>query len=260
MAHSNSTMIKESITSFKDIRPDISQTVECTINENSFFLVAQPIVSSDKKIKFHEILARIFISNENIMYPDSFLPIARTLGLLPSLDRAIIKQTIKFLYKSFNKSSFSINLNPETLIDVNFVKFVKDLFETYKIDSSRIIFEIVESDIIDQKNICNVISELRSTGIKIAIDDFGTGHSNYSRLKWLNVDILKIDGSFIRDVIINDFDKKAVQSFIEIAKLKNSKVVAEFVENKETMDYLISQGIDFFQGYHVGRPIELDKL
>ncbi|MCX8986035.1 EAL domain-containing protein [Citrobacter portucalensis] len=245
------------IHSLQDIQNNILDILKETIITDSFLLVAQPIISFDGSIVFYEILSRIIVSDDYILHPNSFLPIARSAKLLPSLDKTIIRQTLKHIHNSSNENSFSINITPKTLVEPDFMELIKDLLLKYHINPNKIIFEIIESDIVNQQLVVRVINELRKIGIRIAIDDFGEGYSNYSRLKCLNIDILKIDGSFIKDVITNEFDKKVVQSFCEIAKLKNAKTVAEFIENKETMDFLISKGIDYFQGYYISRPIEL---
>lgn len=253
-------LLKKRFHSPEDIQQNTLDILSSAINKKSFFLVAQPIVSYDNKVQFYEILARIFISDNNILYPNDFIPKAQSAGLLPSMDKAIITQTVKFIHQTSNENYFSINVFPETLIEYDFIRFVKNLFIEYNIAPYRIAFEIIESGTIDSKQICGVVNELRNIGCLIAIDDFGVDFSNYSRLKLLNIDFLKIDGSFIREIMLNDFDKKAVQSFCEIAKLKNAKVIAEFVESEDVLNFLTSLGIDFFQGYHTGKPIALNKI
>lgn len=241
----------------------IKYLLETSINKQSFFLVAQPIVSTDGKIKYNEILSRIITESDQILYPNTFLPVAKCAGLLPSLDKTIIKQTLKFINQSsakYSNSCFSINLTPETLCCNNFIPFIKNELKKSQIKSERIIFEVIETYILDKVRIAKVTNKIREIGCKIAIDDFGTGNSNYARLRDLNIDILKIDGSFIKNILVSDFDRSAVRSFCEIAKIKNAKVVAEFVENGDVMDYLISLGIDFFQGYHTGKPVALEKI
>ena len=99
---------------------------------------------------------------------------------------------------------------------------------------------------------------MRDIGSKIAIDDFGTGSSSYERLRNLNADILKIDGSFIKNIITDPFSHHAVKSFCDIAKLKNMEIVAEFVENEEIANMLTGMGVDWLQGYYVGKPVPVE--
>ncbi|MGK7246339.1 EAL domain-containing protein [Buttiauxella agrestis] len=109
-------------------------------------------------------------------------------------------------------------------------------------------------------NAANVLRELRNLGCKIAIDDFGTGASSYSRLKNLEADILKIDGSFVRNIVSEKFDHFIVMSFCEAAKFKNLEVVAEFVESEEIKQMLITMGVGWLQGYHTGKPVAIESL
>ncbi|MEB5887477.1 EAL domain-containing protein [Enterobacter roggenkampii] len=259
---SNNIVMEKDYTTI-DHHNKIKHLLETTIKRQSFFLVAQPIVSTDGQKKYYEILSRMRTESDQILYPDTFLPIAKWAGLLHSLDKAVIKQTFKFICQSsetHSDSCFSINLTPETLCCVNFIKFIKDEIKKNKIKPERIVFEVIETEALDKNDIIEIINKIREIGCKIAIDDFGSGHSNYERLRNLNIDLLKIDGSFIKNILVNDFDRSAVKSFCEIAKIKNAKVVAEFVENGEVMEFLMSLGIDFFQGYYTGKPVALENI
>lgn len=140
----------------------------------------------------------------------------------------------------------------------DFIDNIFTLFKKYSIAPYRIIFEVIESEIIDNKKVSDILARLRNVGSKIAIDDFGTGASSYERLRTLNVDILKIDGSFIKNIIDDPFSYCAVESFCKIAKLKNMEIVAEFVENEEIAQMLRKMGVDWLQGYHIGKPVPIE--
>lgn len=231
----------------------------------STMLTAQPVISLRGKIHYHEILIRLKTTEERLIYPDTFLPIARKGGLMPALDITVIEQTFRFMQvrkKSDPDCHFSINLTPESLHQTDFLDNICILFKKYNIAPDRIIFEIIESEILDNSNVSDVLRSLRNAGSKIAIDDFGTGSSSYDRLRILDADILKIDGSFIKNIIDDPFSYCAVKSFCEMAKLKNMEIVAEFVENEEIAKKLTEMGIDWLQGYHIGKPVpvELAKL
>ncbi|MBJ8371461.1 EAL domain-containing protein [Citrobacter cronae] len=227
----------------------------------STMLVVQPIVSTTGLTRYHEILIRIKMVDGKLIFPDTILPVAREAGLLPALDITVIEQTFRFIQsrqKSEPNSHFSINLTPDSLNKIDFLDNVFTLFRKYAIAPERIIFEVIESDIIDNANVTDVLRALRKAGSKIAIDDFGTGASSYSRLRTLDADILKIDGSFIRNILTDEFSRCAVRSFCEVAKLKKMEVVAEFVENEEIEKMLITMGIGWLQGYHIGKPVPID--
>ncbi|HCT9708242.1 TPA: EAL domain-containing protein [Citrobacter werkmanii] len=227
----------------------------------STMLVVQPIVSTTGLTRYHEILIRMKMVDGKLIFPDTILPVAREAGLLPALDITVIEQTFRFIQsrqKSEPNSHFSINLTPDSLNKIDFLDNVFTLFKKYAIAPERIIFEVIESDIIDNANVTDVLRALRKAGSKIAIDDFGTGASSYSRLRTLDADILKIDGSFIRNILTDEFSRCAVRSFCEVAKLKKMEVVAEFVENEEIEKMLISMGIGWLQGYHIGKPVPIE--
>lgn len=229
----------------------------------STLLVAQPVISTTGRTCYHEILIRMKMMDGKLIFPDTILPIAREAGLLPALDITVIEQTFRFMHSRCENdphSHFSINLSPDSLNKSDFIDNVFILFEKYHIAPERIIFEVIETDMIDNVNVIEVLRTLRRAGSKIAIDDFGTGFSSYARLRMMEADILKIDGSFIRNILDDPFSQCAVTSFCEVAKLKNMEVVAEFVENKEIEERLIEMGIGWLQGYHIGKPVPVETL
>lgn len=229
----------------------------------STMLVAQPVISTTGLTCYHEILIRMKMVDGKLIFPDTILPIAREAGLLPALDITVIEQTFRFMHSRWKfdpDSHFSINLTPESLNKSDFIDNVFILFKKYNVSPERIIFEVIETDMIDNANVIEVLRTLRRAGSKIAIDDFGTGFSSYSRLRMLEADILKIDGSFIRNIIDDPFSQCAVKSFCEVAKLKKMEIVAEFVENKEIEQMLVDIGIGWLQGYHIGKPVPVETL
>lgn len=241
----------------------IRHMLQRAIDRQSFMLVAQPIVSTRNKPHYYEVLIRMKTINNKLFFPDSFLPLAHDAGLLAKIDLAVIEQTFHFMQlcqESQPQSRFSINLTPQSLIKTDFLMRLRKLFSRYSIKPERVTFEIIESDIIDSMTALKVLRQLRELGCKIAIDDFGTGASSYSRLKNLEADILKIDGSFIRNIANDEFDRHTVMSFCEAAKLKNMEVVAEFVESEEIKQMLTAMGVDWLQGYHTGKPMPIEDV
>ncbi|MGS0635452.1 EAL domain-containing protein [Citrobacter sp. VF227] len=249
----------------------IRNTLQQAIDNKTFLLVAQPIVATiltaqpiisiDGKTHYHEILTRLKTADNKLIFPDTFIPLARNAGLLPALDLTVIEQTFQFMKSREGTDpncSFSINLTPESLVQLSFLDNVLLIFKKYSISPNRIIFEVIESEIMDDENVSYTLKGLRDIGSKIAIDDFGTGSSSYERLRNLNADILKIDGSFIKNIITDPFSHHAVKSFCDIAKLKNMEIVAEFVENKEIANMLTGMGVDWLQGYYIGKPVPVD--
>lgn len=241
------------------IRHMLQKAIDC----QSFVLMAQQIASTNGKISYHEILVRMKMNDGKMIFPDTILPVAKEAGLLHALDITVIEQTLLFMHSNRHSdpdSHFSINLTPDSLHKSSFVDNILMLFIKYNIAPERIIFEVIESEIIDNTNVVEVLKALRRIGAKIAIDDFGAGSSSYSRLRMLEADILKIDGSFIRNILDDEFSQCSVRAFCEIAKLKKIDVVAEFVENKEIEQMLVGMGVGWLQGYHIGKPVPVETL
>lgn len=241
----------------------IRHILQKSIDQQSFMLVAQPIISTKNKPHYYEVLIRIRVVNNKIFFPDTFLPLARDAGLLADLDMAVIEQTFLFMQsreKLQSECRFSINITPQSLIKSNFMSRLLNLFTLYDIAPDKIVFEVIEADIIDSDTVIKNLKLLRKLGCKIAIDDFGTGASSYSRLKVLEADILKIDGSFIHNIVKDEFDRHTVMSFCEAAKLKKMEVVAEFVESEDIKKILTDIGVDWLQGFHTGKPIPIEEV
>lgn len=241
------------------------------IDRQSFLLMAQPIIATVKtppseisnreKNRYHEILTRLETEDGKLIFPDTFLPVARRSGLFPALDITVIEQTLRFIHsrrESDPDCIFSINLTPESMNRIDFLDNVLSLSRKYNTPLSCIIFEIIESEILDNENVLKIIKNIRAAGAKIAIDDFGTGSSSYERLRNLDADILKIDGSFIKNITNDQFSYCAVKAFCEIAKLKKMQIVAEFVENEEIAKMLSEMGVDWLQGYYIGKPVPIE--
>ncbi|WP_193216262.1 EAL domain-containing protein [Buttiauxella massiliensis] len=242
---------------------NIRSELQSAIDNQSFILMAQPVISSRTDSYYHEVLIRIRNKDGKLLFPDAFLPIAEQAGILAQLDMTVIEQTFRFiqsLEESKSESKFSINLAPRTLHHIYFIDHLMGLFKKYKISPDRIIFEIVETDIIDTKVAALKLEKMRSLGCKIAIDDFGAGCSSYSRLEEIEADILKIDGSFIRKILHDDLNHFLVRSFCTVARIKKMQVVAEFVENEEIKQELIRIGVDWLQGYHTGKPVPIEEV
>jgi diguanylate cyclase/phosphodiesterase len=138
---------------------------------------------------------------------------------------------------------------------------VADLLKKYNIQAWQIIFEITESQSLSYpEQAMQNMEQLQTLGCRIAIDDFGTGYASYARLKKINADILKIDGSFIKNLLTSSLDHQIVASICHLARMKNMLVVAEYVETEEIRQAAAGLGIDYLQGYFIGKPEPLETL
>lgn len=156
---------------------------------------------------------------------------------------------------------FAINLAPSTVCRSPFPLEVGRLLKQYAIEAWQLIFEITESSSFGNAELANQnLKQLQSMGCRIAIDDFGTGYASYARLKSVDADILKIDGSFIRNIVHNSLDYQIVASICHLARMKRMLVVAEYVETEAIRSAVDALGIDYLQGYLIGKPEPLESL
>jgi len=241
-------------------RTDIRTVLQKTLDNDAFVLMAQPIVSTRGEERYHEILLRMLDEEGRFIPPDRFLPVATEAGLAPDIDLWVIRNTLKTMQQQPDRS-FSINLAPVTVCRASFVHSVQLLLAEFGVDPQRIIFEITEADALsDTEQSQNTVRSLKSLGCRVAIDDFGTGLSSHARLRDVSADILKIDGSFIREITESEVSHYIVESFCHVARMKNMQVVAEYVENESIQLCLERMNVDWLQGYHIGKPVPLLTL
>jgi diguanylate cyclase (GGDEF)-like protein/PAS domain S-box-containing protein len=233
------------------------------LDDNLFCLYAQPIVSIDgNKARHYELLVRMIDESGENVPPGAFLPAAERYNLISKLDRWVIKNAFELLSnndefrKHFNYCS--INLSGQSLTESSFLDFVIDELTKSNIRNEKICFEITETAAITNMNLAiKFISTIKRLGCKFALDDFGSGLSSFAYLKNLPVDYLKIDGMFVRDIADDPIDHAMVKSINEIGHIMGMKTIAEFVENDVIKDMLTDIGVNYAQGYGIGKPVSL---
>jgi PAS domain S-box-containing protein/diguanylate cyclase (GGDEF)-like protein len=229
------------------------------LNEDRFEPWFQPILDlKDNEIHHYEALARMRDLNGNIILPGAFIPAAEQLGLIGDIDKIIAKKTIdcqKELDREGRTLSFSMNISGKNLGDAQLLSFLQETIKTSSADPRGIIFEITETAAInDLKAATQFIKELKNMGCKFSLDDFGVGFTSFIYLRELNVDFIKIDGMFVRNLHEDKEDQSIVKAIAMIAKEMNILTIAEFVETKKTLLMLKQFGIDYAQGYLIGKP------
>lgn len=213
-----------------------------------------------------ESLVRWNDPKEGIIGPNYFIPLAEETGLIIPLGEWILKEVIiqlkKWQQDEIKKDwRISVNVSYKQFEQDNFVNKIKSLIDEYKINANKLRLEITENLLIkDTQNIINKIAELREIGVSISIDDFGTGYSSLAYLKQLSINELKIDQSFIRDILIDSNDCVIVETILSIGKKFNLEIIAEGVETKEQYEKLLLMGCSYFQGYLFGKPVIADVL
>jgi len=235
-------------------------TIQKALEKDKFILYAQPIVTLADCAKHHdELLIRMKDEQGKIIPPGAFLPAAERYNLIEQIDLWVLNTSFNLLVshpEAVHQIEFvSINLSGPTLSNNAFLKAVVAKFETTGIKHSKICFEITETAAIANLNSAiKFISQLKSLGCRFALDDFGTGLSSFAYLKNMPVDFLKIDGIFVKNIVNDPIDRAMVKSINEIGHVMGMKTIAEFVENNAIEEVLREIGVDYAQGYGVGKP------
>jgi diguanylate cyclase (GGDEF)-like protein len=241
--------------------------IRSALDQDRFTLFAQPIkaVAGDGGLPDRiEILLRMTDAEDRLIMPSCFIPAAERYGFMDEIDRWVIKNTVAHLGQALINAAdlrVNINLSGATLNDDGLLDYVRLVLQDAKVSAHRICFEITETSAI--RNLVKTevfIQELRASGCKFALDDFGSGLSSLNYLKRLPVDYLKIDRTFIRDVRCDITSRAMVSAIHQMAKALGIETVAEGIEDRITLNVLKDLGIDFAQGFQVGRPEPLERF
>lgn len=238
------------------------QRLQEGMTNNTLILYRQQIKSLQGCTSHNEILLRMLDNDGSLISPDRFIPAAERYNIMPEIDRWVIQHACEQLEQmhranllSHENNTIFINLSATSLSDINLSGYIKDQLKHHNIQPGNIGFEITETAAItDFDNAVNLITELQSFGCKVALDDFGTGMSSFSYLNSLNVDYVKIDGSFVKDMIDNEMDYAIVEAVNKIGHIAGMKTIAEYVENEAILKCITTMGVDFAQGWAVEYP------
>ena len=243
----------------------IEQALIKALDEKEFYLVYQPkIMANNHKLFSLEALVRWESKTLGFVGPDKFIPIAERMGLMSELGLYIFEaacegfKTIKVHYPELQK--ISINVSSKQFKDTHFIHDIQAIIRKTKTDPKNLAIEITETSAMDDiESHIETMQKIRDLGITIMIDDFGTGYSSMSYLTQLPIDVLKIDKSFI-DHIPNDSQANSiVKAIISLAKALDYQIVAEGVEDKEQLEFLENNSVDFIQGYYFSRPLKIGE-
>ena len=213
----------------------------------------QPIIDNNTgKVVKYEALVRM-IDNGNVISPSFFLEVAKKAKLYSRITTIILDKTLD-IFINFPQYACSINLSTEDILNEDTREYIYNKLEQYP-HPSKVVFEITETtEITDFELVMKFIKKVRSFGVKISIDDFGTGYANFEYILNLDVDYIKIDGSLIKHIDVDEESRILTEAIIAFSKKLGTKTIVEFVHNQEVYHEVVALGADYSQGYFIGKP------
>lgn len=239
------------------------QELKQAIKQEKLFLLYQPQVDADGRYIGAEALMRWKHPDYGFIYPPLIIYLAKEGGILPDLERMLFDNSIsaikKISEKCGNEFKISVNITAHSL-NWEIEEYVVQKLKEYQVPATQLWLEITEQDMLMNSDmVVKKVNQLKEAGHKLLIDDFGMGHTSLIYLQSEYFDVVKLDGSLVRDIIEKSTNQKIVASVIELAKKLNVKVVAEYVETNEQCQMLKDLGCDWYQGYLFGKPMTLDE-
>ncbi|MEZ8130283.1 EAL domain-containing protein [Enterovibrio norvegicus] len=242
--------------------------IYAALAEDRLEVYAQPIVSVSSRLKekmYFEVLVRMRDEDGNHVAPGQFIPAAERYNMAHLIDKRVIEKTLGWFeaHPVFvdEIAMISVNLSGRSMSDQSFITFLLDALKNSVLPSNRICLEITETAAIGNlSDAIELFTKLKALGCTIALDDFGSGLSSFGYLKRLPVDIIKIDGLFVKDIVDDETDYVMVRAIHQLASQMGKKTVAEFVENEAILTRLKSLGVDYAQGYHFSIPKPMQHL
>ncbi len=235
--------------------------IENALENNNFILNYQPIMDIAKaQVTHYEILIRMRDPKSGkISMPGKFIEIAEEVGLIHRIDHFVLQRGIiklANLQKKGISAKFAINLSGSVVDDPLLIPLLKQFIKESEVDPRGLIFEVTETAAVSNlQQAKKMMTAIKALGCQFALDDFGVGFSSFNYMRELPVDIIKIDGIFIRNLENNEADQLFVKALADVAKGLGKKTIAEFVESEKTLNLLAKFGIDYGQGYHIGKPM-----
>ncbi len=236
------------------------------LEKKKFKIYQQPIVGIAGENSHHqEILVRMIDEDDNVILPGSFMSAAERYGLMHEIDRWVIREVFQHMgrddpadpVKGTNRIFF-INLSGESINEGNLLDYILREKEKYDVSLENVCFELSENTATSNLSETTLfIKELKKHNCKFSLDGFGNGLSSFSYLKSMSVDYIKIDGDFVKEISTDELDRAMVESILKVARILNLATIAEHVENNENLMTLKEIGVDYVQGYYLGRPEEI---
>ena len=234
------------------------------LDEDRITLFAQPVVRlSDQKAVHHEVLVRLRDDAGGLIMPSTFIELAESLALVQEIDYQVVDKLLAFMREHNQvgkKLRYFVNLSRVSISDQRWIRRFVSLLKTSSIDPSQLVFEITETAAMSEIDVTlTFINKLKDMGCRFALDDFGAGFSSFYYLKRFEVDYIKIDGSFIRDLATDEGSRLFVRALNDVAQGLSKQVVAEWIESPEVLKLLVQMGVQYGQGYLFRKPVPIEE-
>lgn len=264
-SHQPEHLQQENINALRQTKEKLTQLeeVQQALDNERFVMMAQRIEGL-RGDDYHELLLRLVNSQGEQLAPERFLPVVQEFGLTWEMDRWVLNHALSFIDSSRTRlpaMRFAVNIHAASLFRPHFVSELELLLKQHQVEPWQLILEISEAA--ENMNFSvgyRTVHRLRRLGCRIAIDHFGTGYASYLQLKTLQADMLKIDGSFIQNMLHSPLDYQIIESICRVARLKRMQIVAECVESEAVAAALRGLGIDYLQGFAISEPQPLSLL
>ena len=222
-------------------------------------LLGQPIHDfAEGRVTQYELLLRLRMDDGSLALPGEFLPVAEHFGSIREIDSWVLRAAVDLLESRPDLELLHVNVSTASLADESFGAELKDVLNRSAVDPRRLILEITETAAISHMDRASALAaQVQASGHGLALDDFGSGFASFYYLKHLPVDLLKIDGEFVKDLTSSDLSRTVVQAIVQVARSLGRRTVAECVEDGAALGLLREMGVDAAQGWHVGRPAPL---
>lgn len=233
----------------------IGEDVKTALREDRLVLAYQPVVDANShKIAYHECLLRMHDKDGNLVPASRFIPVVEQLGMMRTIDRHVLRLAIETLEQQPERV-LAINISGVTASDHSWLRVCISHLKGRPDLAERLMVEITETAALqDIDETARFVATVRGLGCKVALDDFGAGFTTFRHMKALTVDVVKIDGSFVRGIVDSAENQMFIRNLLSLAKILDLSIVAECVETLEDAKFLAGEGVDLLQGYYFGKP------
>jgi len=241
------------------------QRIRAALDAGRLTLYAQPVVeTATRRTTQHELLVRLLDTDGSLVSPAQFLPIAERFGLIREIDRWVVTETIAILRRqreNGRRPTVEINLSGHSLGDTGLAAYIGSQLHEAQVDPGQLVFEVTETTAIG--NIAaarDFAQQLARLGCRFALDDFGAGFGSFYYLKHLPFDYIKIDGEFVRNCTVDVTDRLVIRAVVKLAQGMGTRTIAEFVGDEKTFATVAALGVDYAQGFHLGKPAPVESV